>query len=217
MHNYGYTAGMQLVVSELEKNLGETVSDASHHALLLLYHAELTGDKKKGIEYIQEALRLLPDVRAENAALVSNLHHSLGSLYQEIKDMEPALSHMETAGDILRQYDLFWTHDGVTQAIDYANLLKMTGRFQEGLQVLLNTERLLREIDLCSLNYALLLESIGYYYLSFFYLKEAVDYFRQLIDIYSTLFADEESLIEEKKAEIEKALRQVSGRPLQIS
>ena len=216
MHNYGYTAGMQLVVSELEKSLGKTVNDASHHALLLLYHGELSDDKEQGIEYIQEALRLLPDVRAENAALISNLHHSLGSLYQETGEVGLALNHMETAAEILRQFDLIYTHDSVTQTIDYSHLLKMTGRWQQGLRTLLSMEKALRSIDHCSLDYALILESIGFFYLSMYKTKQAAACFRRLIEVYYTLFEDEEHLIEEKIAEIEKAL-QKCGQPLQKS
>ena len=164
MDNYTYTDGMQQITAEMEEILRSRPSDPKDHALLLLYRARLSSDSKKAISYLEEALRLLPETDAGNAALKGNLHATFGELFRKCHDVISARRHMDTAASIFRSFGLENTHDFMTFYINRSYFLLQTGSPREALENLLWLEQRMMGQNLYSVDYMLLQETLLYAY-----------------------------------------------------
>ena len=207
MDTYAYTEGMQQVADEIEKILQSRPSDPKDHAILLLYRARLSTDSGKAVSYILEALRLLPQTDAGNAALTGNLHSSLGDLYRLRKEYLPARQHMDKALSIFHRFGLEDTHDFITVYINYSNFLLQTGSPMEALDNLLRLERRMEDNDFYSVDYMLLEETLLYACLSLQNVKKARLTGSRLLQLYDVFYENAPEAAAAKKAMVTEAFQ----------
>ena len=208
MDNYTYTDGMQQITAEMEEILRSRPSDPKDHALLLLYRARLSSDSKKAISYLEEALRLLPDTDAGNAALKGNLHATFGELCRKCHDVISARRHMDTAASIFRSFGLENTHDFMTFNINRSYFLLQTGSPREALENLLWLEQRMMEQNLYSVDYMLLQETLLYAYLSLHNVQAAQRTSSKLQQLYDVFYENDPKTLAAKNAEITEAFQQ---------
>lgn len=208
MDNYTYTDGMQQITAEMEEILRSRPSDPKDHALLLLYRARLSSDSKKAISYLEEALRLLPDTDAGNAALKGNLHATFGELCRKCHDVISARRHMDTAASIFRSFGLENTHDFMTFYINRSYFLLQTGSPREALENLLWLEQRMMEQNLYSVDYMLLQETLLYAYLSLHNVQAAQRISSKLQQLYDVFYENDPKTLAAKNAEITEAFQQ---------
>jgi tetratricopeptide (TPR) repeat protein len=206
MDNYHYESGMQLVVSELENQLNDPlVGSASDRAILLDCRADLEKKPEKAIKDTKEALALLPEVNAENAHLISNLNANLGGLYYKTRQNPLAKQHLETALRILSDYQLIGYHDSVVQFANCAMLLAEMGEPEQALEILQKIGSVIRENNSAqSTDYAIILEAMGWIYLSNGQVTAGSKCNEEACAIYEEIYESTPEILEQKKAEWRK-------------
>lgn len=208
MDKYRFGEGMTKIAAEMDRLLCDfSVGETKDRALLLDYKAALMEKSFhqtfKAIKLEQEAISLLPEIIAENALLVSNLHANLGGLYHACGKNDLAAQYMEQGISILEQYGLVYMNQSIAQICNYAVLLCDMGEPDRGLSALRKCAKTVKEYnsDMCN-DYATIQEAMGNINLACGRLDKAKEHLQTAMEIYERIWADEPELIEGKYAEI---------------
>lgn len=193
--------------------INQSIGTAADRALLLDCRARLEKNPERAIRLIKDALELLPEVNEKNALLVSNLNANIGGLYRVTKKYNLAKRYMEADVEILKRYGLIGYHDSMVQVINYAVLLNDMGDPEHGLRGLYNLERQFKAADTLSGDYATLQQTLGTLKINAGHPDKAIKHLNTALAIFNELYADEEDLLAEKKAEIGNILSAI-GLPL---
>ena len=211
MEKYRYEPGISYLLQELKAMLSNpNCGKITDRALLLdstaLYEDTFHNKTEKAIKMEKDALALLPEVTAENAHLVSNLHANLGGLYKRMNKFDLAKQHMEQGMMLLEQYGLTYTNDTVIQATNYAVLLSDMGQAEQGLNALEKCAAVVKKYnsDKC-LDYATVQEAVGYLCLMTGQIKLAEQHFDVVRSIYRSFYAEEPERLTVKEDEIYQA------------
>ena len=146
MHKYQYISCMNQIVAELTGILADpAVGTIRDRALLLQCRFARESDPAVGVQYLEEAVDLLPEITKENAAMLSNLHCNMGQCHLELQNVESARFHMEEGIRILEDFGEAGYHDSVVQIINYANFQVMYGEPQRGYMALKKLARFFEE------------------------------------------------------------------------
>lgn len=200
---YNEETVMKRLIGEMETLLSDpAIGSVKDRAILLDCRAACEKNTSRAIKLIQEALALLPEVNSSNALLISNLNCNLGGLYRTAKQNDAARKYMETAISILEEYRLVGGHDSITQIVNYAVLLNDLGEADRGLSGLRKIEHIIREQNTCSLDHAIILETMGRLNLSLGNRLQAAELFRKALNIYETVWSNEPELLTAKRQEL---------------
>ena len=207
LEKYQYKTGMQKILNELSARIKDGTD--RDRALLLDCKAQMTDDPQESIKLMKQALTLLPEINKDNALLASNLNANLGGTYRMLHEYALAKQHMETAMRILEEYNLTKYHDCYTQIINYAMLLGDMGEPEKGLAGLEKAEQLIRDVNPHSYDHGMLLQARGTLQLSIGDMVNALSNLRNSLYCFSKAFEGDETLIAEKRKELEGLLQMV--------
>lgn len=204
MEIYRHEDGMQTIISEMQNLLSDQAfGTSSDRALLLDFRAGLEKKSEKAIRLEKDALALCTEITRENAHLTANIHANLGAYYQKLRQTSLARQHMEAGIMILEQYQLTYMHDSIQQISNYAVLLTDLGEPDRAMTAMMKLARTVKEYhsDQCG-DYAAIQEITGSICLAAGQIKQATTYFKQAMQIYETIWANEPERIEQKYQEI---------------
>ena len=207
LEKYQYKTGMQKILNELSARI--KVGTDRDRALLLDCKAQMTDDLQESIKLMKQALTLLPEINKDNALLASNLNANLGGTYRIMREYALAKQHMETAMRILEQFGLTGYHDSYSQIINYAMLLGDMGEPEKGLAGLEKAAQLIRDVNPHSYDHGILLQAKGTLQLSIGDMVNALSNLRNSLYCFSKAFEGDETLIAEKRKELEGLLQMV--------
>ena len=207
MDKYRYEPGMQAVIQELTMLLSDdSVGTTADRACLLDCCAALEKNSKKQIELVQEAVRVLGEIRPDNAHLAANLHANLGALYHKSGRMDLAKLHMEQGVLLLEAYGLTGCHDSVIQICNYATLLADMGEPQRAYSALLKLSRTVKERNSHQcLDYGMIQQTMGSICVMKGDLTQAQLHHARAMAVFEMVLEDEPELLEQKRREIEQA------------
>jgi tetratricopeptide (TPR) repeat protein len=138
----------------------------------------------------------------KNAHLISNLNANLGGLYYKTRQNPLAKQHLETALGILSDYQLIGYHDSVVQFASCAMLLAEMGEPEQALEILQKIGSVIREYNSAqSADYAIILEAMGWIYLSNGQVTAGRKCYEDACAIYEVIYESTPELLEQKKAE----------------
>ena len=203
MGKYEYRDGMQMIIAQLE-TLFTNDNNACNEdqSLLLLFKAELETDPGRRAQLLKPAIDLIPVIHKENAALASNLQYNLGLAYLKLKQNDQAFQYMDSAWELLREYDLLISHDSLMQVIGQATALNNNGYPTKALKRLKSLNLLLKKENNVSSDHALVLSYLSTVYLNTGNIKLSRESAKQAAQIYETVYADEPEILMEKNQEI---------------
>lgn len=214
MHKYQHFSCMDRIVTELTEILAdESVGTTKDRALLLQCRYARESDPAVGVKYLEEAVALIHDLNAENAALVSNLHCNIGQCYLELQNAELARLHMEEGIHILEDFGQVGFHDSVVQITNYANFLVMHDEPQRGYMALKKLAGIFqrRNHTMCD-DYATVLVQLAVVCGAANRFGQAEGYLFEAMTIYEKVYASMPELLEEKRREITETLHLLQKR-----
>ena len=207
LEKYQYKTGMHKILNELSARIKHGTD--RDRALLLDCKAQMTDDPQESIKLMKQALTLLPEINKDNALFASNLNANLGGTYRMMHEYALAKQHMENAMQILEQFGITGYHDSFSQIINYAILLGDMGEPEKGLIGLEKVEQLIRDANPHSYDHGLLLQAKGTLQLSIGDMVHALSNLRNSLYCFSKAFEGDETLIAEKRKELEELLQMV--------
>ena len=213
MGNYGYRNGMRMIITQLEPLIeNDSIACEEDQALLLLFKAELEDSPEQRAHLLETAIELIPLIHKDNAALVSNLQYNLGLVCLELSQNDQAIRHMDSALELLQEYDLLISHDSLMQVIGQATALNNNGYPTEALKRLKGLNILLKKENNVSSDHALVLSHLSRVYLNTGNISLSRESAENAARIYGTVYADEPEILMEKNQEI-NAVFQKLGMP----
>lgn len=204
MEKYRYEPGMKAIIRELTKILSdESVGAPEDRAILLDCRAAMEKKPEKAIELEQEAIRTLGEVNSPNALLAANLHGNLGGCYHRIGKDDFAKIHMEQGIQLLDEYNLTGYHDTVPQVCNYASLLTQLGEPDRAYTALKRLSGLVQKYnsDHC-LDYGMVQQYMGAISIRRGDRAYALMHYQKALDIFEEIYADEPTLLAEKRREL---------------
>lgn len=198
MDKYHYTEQMRNVVNKISVLLKDkSVGTTSDRALLLDYQAILEKSNAKAIQLEKRAVDMIMEINDGNAWLAANLRSNLGMYYMKDGQLESARQNMETAYNILEQYDLINYHDSVALITNYAVLLTNMGQANEGFSALRKLCHVLRQAGSDrSLDYGIVQEAMGNICAAVGDTEQARIHYKKALAIYEIHFGTEADRIE---------------------
>ena len=112
-----------------------TLSNASPNAISALYHIgnawNALGDKKKAIEYFEEALKICEVFHCNDLSSTTSILSSLGNIYNELGETKRAIVYYEKALEIFKAQVNNQYADTINMLNDMANAFKALGYVKE--------------------------------------------------------------------------------------
>lgn len=205
MEKYRYEPGMKAIIRELTKILSdECVGASEDRAILLDCRAAMEKKPEKAIALEQEAIRTLGKVTASNALLAANLHGNLGGSYHRIGKDDLAKVHMEQGIHLLDDFGLTGYHDTVPQVCNYASLLTQLGEPDRAYTALKRLSGLVQEYnsDHC-LDYGMVQQYMGAISIHRGNMTATVMHYQKAMAIFEEVYADEPTILAEKRRQLE--------------